>query len=62
MIVVEKSNFGGEGVMYFFKMRLGLVMLIMICLELKGFYCYLNVNFFCFNIFELYMMDKELNV
>lgn len=62
MTVVEKSNFGGEGVTYFLKMRSGLAMSTMICLELKGFYCYSNANFFCFNIPELYMMDKELNV
>lgn len=62
MTVVEKSNFGGEGVTYFLKMRSGLAMSTMICLELKGFHCYSNANFFCFNIPELYMMDKELNV
>ena len=62
MTVVEKSNFGGEGVTYFLKMRSGLAMSTMICLELKGFHCYSNVNFFCFNIPELYMMDKGLNV
>lgn len=48
MTVVEKSNFGGEGVTYFLKMRSGLAMSTMICLELKGFHCYSNVNFFLF--------------
>ena len=46
MTVVEKSNFGGEGVTYFLKMRSGLAMSTMICLELKGFHCYSNANFF----------------